>query len=286
MDEVWRLTQTPGVHQRWDLRFTTIEYLPRPSETEPQRFLYVTKLLPGLAIKGTGESTGERTDTNGNASSALRFGSDQNWSLIRTGSGYWRYIQAAGEIRFFTWYDYEVRFGIAGRLVNACILRPAMGWATAWSFDRLRLWVEKRQPPEISFLLAAVHTITRVTIAFVWIWHGAIPKLLFRDVHERIMLSQAGLSESSLPWIGLAEVGFGLLMLAGTRWRWLFGLNIAIMLVALAGVAARSPQYLHAAFNPVTLNLCVIALSVIGLWVSSRVPSARNCMRKQPQGDV
>ena len=27
VDEVWRLTQTPEVHQRWDLRFTEIRYL-------------------------------------------------------------------------------------------------------------------------------------------------------------------------------------------------------------------------------------------------------------------
>jgi hypothetical protein len=27
MDEVWRLTQTPDLHQRWDLRFTSIAYL-------------------------------------------------------------------------------------------------------------------------------------------------------------------------------------------------------------------------------------------------------------------
>lgn len=286
MDDVWRLSQTPDVHQRWDLRFTTIEYLPRPSPAEPQRFLYVTKLAPGIAIKGTGESTGERTDLDGNASSALRFGSDQSWSLIRTGSGYWRYVQRVEGVRFFTWYDYEVRFGLAGRLVNSCFLRPAMGWATAWSFDRLRLWVEEGQSPEVSFALAAVQTLARTTIAFVWIWHGVVPKLLFRDANEQIMLQQAGLPASALPWLGLAEVCFGLVMLAGIRWRWLYGLNIAIMLTALVGVAVCSPQYLHAAFNPVTLNLCVVGLSAIGLLVSSRAPSARNCLRKQPQGDA
>ena len=38
MDDLWRLTQTPELHRRWDLRFTDIEYLPRPDEAEPQRF--------------------------------------------------------------------------------------------------------------------------------------------------------------------------------------------------------------------------------------------------------
>ena len=35
MDDLWRLTQTPELHRRWDLRFTDIEYLPRPDEAEP-----------------------------------------------------------------------------------------------------------------------------------------------------------------------------------------------------------------------------------------------------------
>jgi len=280
VDEVWRLTQTPDVHQRWDLRFTQIEYLSRVSETAPQHFLYVTRLAPGIAIKGTGESLGEKVGADGIASSALRFDSDQNWSLIRTGSGYWRYVPLSQGIRFLTWYDYDVRFGFIGKLINLYLLRPAMGWATAWSFDRLRLWVEEGQTPEMSFLFAMLQMIARVTIGFVWIWHGFVPKLLFRDATERLMLSQAGLPDFALPWLGLVEIGFGTVMLLGTRWRWLFGLNTGFMLVALVAVAARSPQFLWTAFNPVTLNLCVIALSVIGFLVAGRTPSARNCFRQ------
>ena len=40
MERLWDLTQTPELHQRWDLRFTEIRYLPRPDPQEPQRFLY------------------------------------------------------------------------------------------------------------------------------------------------------------------------------------------------------------------------------------------------------
>lgn len=43
IEEVWEKTQRPDLHQRWDLRFTRIEYLPRPDESEPQRFLYSTR---------------------------------------------------------------------------------------------------------------------------------------------------------------------------------------------------------------------------------------------------
>ena len=37
MDALWRHTQTPALHEKWDLRFSRIEYLPKESETEPQR---------------------------------------------------------------------------------------------------------------------------------------------------------------------------------------------------------------------------------------------------------
>jgi uncharacterized membrane protein YphA (DoxX/SURF4 family) len=286
LDEVWRLTQTPEVHQRWDLRFTRIDYLPRESTAVPQRFLYVTQLFPGVAIKGNGESVGEWTATNGQASSALRFGSDQWWSLIRAGSGYWRYVPVAKGMRFLTWYDYEVRFGLMGGMVDVFVLRPAIGWATAWSFDRLRLWVEEGQSPEVSLVFAAAAVVVRLTIGFVWIWHGMVPKLLFRDPNEQIMLTQAGLPISLLPLVGVVEVTFGVVMLLALRQRWLFLLNAGVMLLALAGVAVRSPQYLWQAFNPVTLNVCVTALSLIGFLVGKRIPSARNCLRRAPQGEA
>lgn len=47
MDQVWRPTQEPGFHQRWDLRFTKIKYLPKLSEEDPQ--CSFTKPGSGLA---------------------------------------------------------------------------------------------------------------------------------------------------------------------------------------------------------------------------------------------
>jgi len=281
LDETWRLTQSPEVHQRWDLRFTTIAYLPRTAG-EPQRFLYRTQFLPGLAIQGTGESVGERHGEDGSASSALKFASAQWFSLIEEGSGYWRYVPVEGGLRFLTWYDYRVRFGLAGRLLNAAILRPAMGWATAWSFDRLALWVEKGQSPEISLAFAAIHAIARAVIAFVWIWHGLVPKLIFHAADERRMLIEAGLPVAVLPWFGAAEIVFGVAMLASWRFRSIFLLNVALMAGALLGVVLKSPEYLTAAFNPVTLNLLLAALAAIGYLAAGRMPAASRCLRRRP----
>jgi uncharacterized membrane protein YphA (DoxX/SURF4 family) len=285
VDEVWRLTQTPEVHQRWDLRFTEIQYLPR-IEGEPQRFLYATRLVPGIEVTGTGESVGERLGADGNASSALRFASGNWWSLIREGSGYWKYVPVLNGVRFLTWYDYEVRFGRLGRVVDAAAFRPLTGWATAWSFDRLALWVEDGQTPEVSMMVAFVYAVARVTIALVWIWHGLVPKLLFHAIDEKRMLAEAGLPVTILPWVGWAEIVFGIAMVVGWRWRWMFGVNIVLMVAALLGVAVCSPEYVTAAFNPVTLNVCMIALAVVGWAVAKRVPTAARCLRKRLKGDV
>jgi hypothetical protein len=48
MDALWAHTQTPSLHQRWDLRFSRIDYLPKPRDIEPQRFRYTTRIGFGL----------------------------------------------------------------------------------------------------------------------------------------------------------------------------------------------------------------------------------------------
>jgi hypothetical protein len=281
MERLWQLTQDPALHQRWDLRFSTIHYLPKPDEEAPQQFLYETRIGFGLAIAGGGESTGTRSGMTGERTSALRFWSDDAKSLIREGAGYWKYIsEEDGRIRFFTWYDYQTRFGVVGRLVDALVFRPMMGWATAWSFDRLRLWIEDEILPEAVLRSSIIYGVCRAVVAFVWIWHGLVPKLLFHDAAEMAMLSDAGIAARWLPLIGAAEVAVGILGLFAWRWRGYFVLTGAAMIGALGAVALRSPAQLTAAFNPVTLNLNVLGLCVCGWLAHFGSAFAGRCLRK------
>lgn len=282
-ERVWDLTQAPDVHQRWDLRFSRIHYLPRASDTEPQRFLYETRIGLGLAIRGTGESIATRHGMDGDATSSLKFASNDPKSLISEGAGYWKYAPTANGTRFFTWYDYRVRFGWLGRAVDRWVFRPLISWATAWSFDRMRLWAEQEVSPEMSLLAASVHGIARLTLTFVWIWHGLVPKLLFRDPDEQTMLQQAGLSPHWLVYVGSLEIALGIAVLLLWRQRWLFVVQTLLMAAALVSVAARSPAYLHHAFNPVTLNLLVIALALAGWLAWPAVPCAARCLRSDPR---
>ena len=280
IDRVWALTQEPAVHQRWDLRFDRIDYLPRPDPAQPQQFVYETSLGFGLKVCGTGETAGQRGQGDAETTSALKFASADCKSLISTGSGYWRYLPLdENTTRFLTWYDYQVRFGAAGRLFDRLIFRPLIGWATAWSFDRLRLWAEDGQTPESSRDLALIHAAARLMLATIWLWHGLVPKLIFNDHDERAMLTDAGASTRWLPAFGLAEVALGLAHLVLWRRRSLLLASAALMLPATIGVAQTSPRYFKRAFNPLTLNLSVVALGLIGWWASRAIPSAANCKR-------
>ena len=121
MDALWAHTQTPALHERWDLRFSRIEYLPKSPESDLQRFRYATRIGFGFEVCGEGETVGQRRVPDGSATSALRFASAEAVSIIREGSGYWKYIPTADGIRFLTWYDYRTRFGPVGALVDRMI---------------------------------------------------------------------------------------------------------------------------------------------------------------------
>jgi hypothetical protein len=143
VDEVWRLTQDPGLHPRWDLRFTTIEQVAElPGGAH--RFRYRLR-LPGHVLAGTGTAVGEKRRPDGTRTSALRFTTPDRLSPLGDGRGYWRYEPTETGVRFTTGYDYRPGWGgVADRL----LLRRLIGWMTAWSFDRLRIWAERGEEPE------------------------------------------------------------------------------------------------------------------------------------------
>ncbi|PZE32949.1 SRPBCC family protein [Curtobacterium sp. MCPF17_031] len=139
---MWAATQDTRQHVRWDVRFS--EIVPEPADTDgAARFTYVRRSALH-DVHGTGISIGERLRDDGTRTSALRFATDDRLSPIRTGRGYWRYVPTDdGRTRFITGYDYDSGWGPLDLVV-----RPLLGWATAWSFDRLRVWLEGGDEPE------------------------------------------------------------------------------------------------------------------------------------------
>lgn len=143
VETVWALTQDPASHVRWDVRFSRIVPL-HGIAGGGERFRY-ERALPGHVIHGLGTSIGERLRPDGSRTSALRFETGDRLSPLRSGRGYWRYVPDGDATVFTTGYDYDPGWG---RMIDGLLVRGLVGWATAWSFDRLRLWAETGTPPE------------------------------------------------------------------------------------------------------------------------------------------
>ncbi|PFA12176.1 hypothetical protein COA08_05845 [Bacillus cereus] len=284
MEKLWEYTQEPDLHTEWDARFTEISYLEK-KEGEPQKFLYKTNIGFGLEIAGEGESIGEVRKETGERMSSLKFWTDNQLSFIQIGRGYWKYTPNEEHIYFETQYDYDTRLGRIGNVIDSYVFRPLLGWATAWSFDALKLWLEKDLHPSMLIRRTMTYWLVCFLFAFVWLYQGGVPKVIFSHPEEVKMLSELiGSNESSisiLKIVGFLEIIWGVMWLLPFQKRKLFILHI-VMLIGLTIVAGvTNITSFTQPFNPLTLNFLLIGLSIVGYINSTNLPSAKNCKRKR-----
>lgn len=285
INQLWTATQKPDLHEQWDLRFSSITYMPI-QENEPQQFTYKTKIGFGLEIAGWGKSVGSYHKENGSRTSSLHFGTDQAISIIREGRGYWQYNPDGEDVTFLTQYDYEVNFGRFGKLVDHIIFRPLIGWATALSFDVLKRWLEKGESPASQYIRFFSSWLITMLFFFIWIYHGLIPKIVYAHPEEIFML------QSLIPFtekqaymvtllIGIAEICYGILLIFYAHKRRLFAIQmIAFPLLAASALFANIEYFGHP-FSPLTFNLALVVLSIIGFLISRDVPTSKSCKRKR-----
>jgi uncharacterized membrane protein YphA (DoxX/SURF4 family) len=275
---LWRLTQTPEHHVRWDARFTEIEYLPKAAPDHVQRFRYATRLGFGLAVAGWGETVGE-TSRGG---SALRFGSEQPRSLIRRGGGCWTYRRVedggAAATHFGTVFDYRVRHGLLGKVIDRFAFRPLMQWATRWSFDRLRLWVERGLEPEVALRLWLAKIVARTALALVWVYEGLVPKLLYTTQAEVNLVARSHLywptPRATLFALAAGEILGGLWLLSGKAERAASGISLVLLVVLGTLCAIHEPGLLHHPFGGMSKNLGLIGCALVVLLLSKVAPKA------------
>src|SRR5690606_33680458 len=101
----------------------------------------------------------------------------------------------------------------------------------AWSFDALRLWLDKQIHPKLSFRRSLVQYIIVLTLAFVWMYQGFVPKILYPDTGELALLSGTGIvpagdENALLTVMGGAEIFFGLLFFFLWRTKGIFIVNL------------------------------------------------------------
>jgi len=111
--------------------------------------------------------------------------------------------------------------------------------------------------------------LARYIVSLSWIYHGFFPKLYHIAPLEKLMTGSAGFSAEVSDLItrsaGVGEIIFGLLLIIFYKNKLLVWLNVFALCGLLGAVVALQPQLLIEAFNPVTTNLPLIALSFIWL---------------------
>lgn len=181
-----------------------------------------------------------------------------------------------------TQYNYQTKWGPVGRIIDL-IFKPLMGWATAWSFDALRLWLEKGIPPALSVSRSLIFLLCSFVLAFTWIYQGLVPKLLFQDSGELALFMATGWfqgNESLILYIlGSAQVLVGIGFLFWSDRRWLHYLSIVALLGLGIGSLIQTTSIYAAPFNPATLTIAMVALSLIILLNRKDLPFASNCKR-------
>lgn len=284
LDELWEHTQIPNLHEQWDLRFSKIQYLPRLNESDKQKFIYETRIGFGLKIAGTGETSSTIGKDDKERISTLTFASEQPFSLIRSGGGYWKYKVHGDKLIFITLFDYQTRFGFAGRMMDRYLFRPLFGFATAWSFDRLRIWMEERISPFIIAERTFIHCFSVCLIMLLWCYEGLVPKLLFPETGELAMMRELGwfkgIELQMVQLIGICEIGFGLLIACFHRRKWIYSVHTAALLALTIPAILYHSKMITSPFNPLTLSLPMIGLGFIA-YISRRcLPQANRCKRQ------
>ncbi|MDN4492552.1 DoxX-like family protein [Ureibacillus sp. BA0131] len=285
MDELWKATQTPHLHEQWDLRFSSITYLPK-EENEPQHFSYKRNIGFGQSIEGWGITSGSHEGKNGAKTSSLHFGTDNAISPIKEGKGYWKYVPKENSVTFLTQYDYDVPFGKLGRILDRLLFRPLIGWGTALSFDVLKRWLENGETPYSQYLRFFVCWFITCLFCFIWIYHGLIPKLIYMHPDEVLMVKNLSpfsddMAFSIVKTTGILEVIFGLFWLLYKKKRNLLRLQIIVFPLLTITAIFVNPDALFHPFNPLTFNISLLFISFVGFFMSKDLPSATTCKRKR-----
>jgi hypothetical protein len=149
-------------------------------------------------------------------------------------------------IRFLTRYDYRPRWGRVGELVDRVAVRRIFGWGTAWSFDRLRIWLEEGTSPEHQRNQAVAHAISVAGVAGVWIYQGLVPKLIFVDPGEVDLWKRSfGLSDRAarraVRLAGVGEFVAGVITLRSGRTKPVFVATAVAMPLLALGAAKVTP---------------------------------------------
>lgn len=122
------------------------------------------------------------------------------------------------------------------------------------------------------------YALCRLSVAFVWLYHGLVPKLLGPHKDELAMNMSVGLSIEHAELLakvgGVSEILFSVAVVLFWTQRWPLVVTAVGMIILLIFSLLAVPNLAMGAFNPVTTNLCVLILSLVALRQMENLPEA------------
>lgn len=113
-----------------------------------------------------------------------------------------------------------------------------------------------------------IYAISRWSIAIIFLYHGVVPKLVFKHEQEVLM------NDTMMPFVpeatalavsGWMEVGLAAAFIILYRHIWLNYVAIFFLVSVTLAILVKLPTLMTYAFNPFSLNLAVVALALINI---------------------
>jgi uncharacterized membrane protein YphA (DoxX/SURF4 family) len=123
--------------------------------------------------------------------------------------------------------------------------------------------------PESAHELRTVKRVARITLGFIWLYQGSVPKLFTKVPMEQEIVERTGLylisPHSTIAAIGTLEILFGLWLVSGYRERLACVTTALFLLVLSVLVVIEEPSLLAGPFGGIIKNVSLFACAWI-VW--------------------
>lgn len=118
--------------------------------------------------------------------------------------------------------------------------------------------------------LARIKTAARLSLGFVWIWEGLMPKILFPSAVQLEMVRHSGWwlgsPEGTLFWLGVVMVGAGLGIVSGLWEKLAVAVATLSVLVLMVLVIGTNPAALYDPYGGLAKDACLFVCAALVWW--------------------
>jgi uncharacterized membrane protein YphA (DoxX/SURF4 family) len=129
--------------------------------------------------------------------------------------------------------------------------------------------VQQPAQPKSAHDLQTVKTVARITLGFIWLYQGSVPKLFTKVPMEHEIVERSELylisPHSTIVTIGIIEVLFGFWLVSGYRDRLACMITTLFLFVLSVLVIIEDPSLLIGPFGGLIKNVCLFACAWI-VW--------------------